>query len=583
VTTTVDRDLPAIPSVQSVEDPVAADILLAIKTILDARGSVGPKQWLDENRLQGINGVLATILTNGRDGGDSQLNFSTPPAPENLTTDSTFTNIYLRWNHIPYSNHAYTEIWRAEVDNLGDAVLISTAWGNIYPDPVDNGTKYYYWIRFVSKANIAGTYNSASGTLGETLERPSRIIDGLTGEITESHLFEALQQDIDTLRNEIIIKVNENGYVAGIGIAVVDNDSGNPTGQVVILADKFAIVTPNNDPNEAPKIPFVVGRINGNLTVGINGQLVVDGTIVGRSIAAETITADHLTVGQLSAISGDMGDLTAGTMRTGTSGIRVEISDQGPFRIWMGEGTKTTDNALFYLDEDGNAIFRGILAAAGGVFTGRLDGVDGIFTGTIYAEKIVGDVIDRLVFNERRVGSKLVYQFIYVNVTTTVIVSGINGTSVGSGFGIGMGDIPFTVEYGKKLSSTIPVNSNILAYTLHIDAGNFVRTLVASHFNCAIVPHGVGGEYNTDYTITVKVNGSTVFSERISGSVRHALDNYIIGIRDIAITITPDIEATVQYYVKIHSLAYPAALYRTPGSKKIDLFKSSSEGITYIS
>ena len=424
MTTLETRELPAIPSLNGIDDVATLQALAAIKTIIESR-TIGPKEWLDANRLRGINGVLADILTNGGDGDSSSLNFATPPAPTNLFATGTFNNIYLGWDHIPYSNHAYTEVWRAQIDNLGDAVLIDTAWGNLYPDPVDDGVEHYYWIRFRSIAGVPGPFNSAAGTLGQTSLRPERILDALTGEISESHLLEALQNDIDALRNEIIIKVNENGYVAGIGIAVVDGDSGLPTGQVIVLADKFAIVTPNNDPNEAPTIPFIVGRVNGVTAVGVNGRLVVDGTIYGNAIVAKEITADHLFVGELSAITADMGDVTAGTFRTGTSGSRVEISDQGPFRIWMGSGTKTTDNANFYLDADGNAIFRGTLAAVDGVFTGTLDGVDGVFTGTVYAENIIGDVIDRLSYHEpgRLIKSSAVIDTFYTSDVVSIAKS----------------------------------------------------------------------------------------------------------------------------------------------------------------
>ena len=40
--------------------------------------------------------------------------------------------------------------------------------GAVYSDPVGTSKSYYYWIRFVSQANVAGPYNSSTGTLGGT-------------------------------------------------------------------------------------------------------------------------------------------------------------------------------------------------------------------------------------------------------------------------------------------------------------------------------------------------------------------------------------------------------------------------------
>jgi hypothetical protein len=159
------RLLPAIPSLQGIKDKPTLEALSTVKTILDNRTS-GPQAWLDRNRLQGKSGVLSDILTNGGQQDGNPLDFSTPPAPEGLTATGTFTNIFLRWNRIPYSNHAYTEIWRSENKDLGDAAMISTMGGVLYQDSVDDGRTYYYWIRFVSKANVVGPYNSATGIEG---------------------------------------------------------------------------------------------------------------------------------------------------------------------------------------------------------------------------------------------------------------------------------------------------------------------------------------------------------------------------------------------------------------------------------
>jgi hypothetical protein len=89
----------------------------------------------------------------------------------------------------------------------------------------------------------------------------------------------------------------------------------------------------------------------------ITGDLIVAATIVAANIAANTITAtqiaantitaDRLNVTQLSAISADMGTLTAGTIRlpgTGTSYIivdgannRIDVYDSGTLRVRLGQ------------------------------------------------------------------------------------------------------------------------------------------------------------------------------------------------------------------------------------------------------
>lgn len=61
--------------------------------------------------------------------------------------------------------------------------------------------------------------------------------------------------------------------------------------------------------------PFVAGIVNGIPTVGINGALVVDGTILGRSIVAGSITAEKLSVFSLAAITANLGTVDAGMLR----------------------------------------------------------------------------------------------------------------------------------------------------------------------------------------------------------------------------------------------------------------------------
>ena len=539
MTTPETRELPAIPSLQGIDDQATLKVLGAIKTIIEAR-TIGPKEWLDANKLKGVNGVLANILGNGT-GDDSLLNFATPPAPENLTADGTFNNIYLRWNHIPYSNHAYTEVWRASVNNLGDAILLSAVWGNLYADPVDDGVTYYYWVRFVSTAAVAGPFNLASGTVGQTSPEPSRILEALTGEITESHLLDALRNDIDLLRDEKIIKVDSRGYVAGIGIAVVNGDSGDPSGQVIIYADKFAIVTPSGDATKTI-IPFVVGLVNGRSAVGVNGRLVVDGTIYGNAIVSKSITSDHITVGTLSAISANMGDVTAGTFRTGIAGSRVEISNVGAYRIWMGTGVKNNDNAAFFLNSNGDAVFAGRLAAAGGVFSGTLDAVDGVFTGTIYANKIIGDVIDRLAFKQltRTILRAIVSNTLYTLNTIAVKADGFTRYLIFEGF-----------SYLISVTSSSFTHGQSVAYRYYIyvdskltyDSGTKYKSTIGD-FLTILIEYTDVMEYltaNADHKVYLKFK--TLSSNPIPG----------------------DATVTVQI---------------SPGKRVIDTFKAESEGIT---
>lgn len=164
------------------------------------------------------------------------------------------------------------------------------------------------------------------------------------------------------------IKINAgtiNGAPVVAGIAL----SANPqTGSdFIVSADRFAVVHPQYTQGgqlAQVKVPFIVGHINGQTTVGINGQLVVDGSV----------TADKITCNNLSALSANLGEVNGGTFRTHTldaegnvtdpNEFRAEISNQGQWPIWVGAGVKTENNAVFWVDRQGNSGFDGVVSAS---------------------------------------------------------------------------------------------------------------------------------------------------------------------------------------------------------------------------
>jgi|APLak6261659120_1056016.scaffolds.fasta_scaffold00005_28 hypothetical protein len=131
-------------------------------------------------------------------------------------------------------------------------------------------------------------------------------------------------------------------------------------GDVVVEASRFLVVQPGTSTPQ--KAVFGVGQVDGVPSVGIAGDLVLDGTFYGRSVVAHSLAADKLNINQLSAITADFGTMTAGTIKTSTgTSWRVELSDVGGFPIWYGSGTKIADNGKFFLDNAGNAFFGGAI------------------------------------------------------------------------------------------------------------------------------------------------------------------------------------------------------------------------------
>lgn len=79
------------------------------------------------------------------------------------------------------------------------------------------------------------------------------------------------------------VKVDVNGHVTGFEIL------GSATsGDFVILADKFLICKP--DGSGTPKQVLMLGTVNGTTALGLDGSLIIDGSIVARSIDTRNLS-----------------------------------------------------------------------------------------------------------------------------------------------------------------------------------------------------------------------------------------------------------------------------------------------------
>lgn len=125
-----------------------------------------------------------------------------PPVPTGFVVTNGFSHVFTEWAspYDAYSNHARTRIYRAASDNLADAVEIGQSTGFAFADlSVATGTVYYYWIRWESTSGVLGPVNDTAGTPGQRSDDPAEILALLVGEITETHLYAALNDRINLI------------------------------------------------------------------------------------------------------------------------------------------------------------------------------------------------------------------------------------------------------------------------------------------------------------------------------------------------------------------------------------------------
>ena len=319
----------------------------------------------------------------------------------------------------------------------------------------------------------------------EALEAVTSDVSTLADELLGSARFGTLIGD--KVAQTSTLKVNINGHIAGYGVAVYGGGEGPTTSDFVIQADRFSVVFPSPEwlPSHAytlgqyvtatkesgvgnilfkvttagttgateptwdatvghttssgsvvftattiaKRVPFVVGNVGGVATVGINGNLLVDGTIEAASIAASSITTDKLAAGAVTA------DKIAANLVLSQA---IEIASSGYIR--SGQSAYDTGTGWWLGNVSGTPKFS-IGNSAGNKVTwnGTTLTVVGNVSGALDAGSIVG-TIPPSNFDIAALGWTLSSTFSATDGDTVAWTSGTLFTAAGASYSISSGD-----------------------------------------------------------------------------------------------------------------------------------------------
>ncbi|MGL5790652.1 MAG: phage tail tip fiber protein [Plesiomonas shigelloides] len=256
-----------------------------------------------------------------------------PHAPVNVTADGAFHTVTLTWDIPTYKGHAFAEVWRAEFD---DAVADK---GNNIAKAVRVGT------------TLANVYADAVGKG-----------------------FKAFYW---------VRFVNKNGYngpyQSALGLMA---ETSADVDEIIASATNFAIYNPAK-----PTEKEIIFGVTDDGKVGIREAVIKKATI--QIIHSEKITADYIKAGvSISAplISGGSFDMGNAYMSGGAAGFGLG----GPYSGW-GKGW----NSIIY--SDGSIYTNRLNAEGGNIRDMRMErcviAESCDVRGTLYAEKIVGDIV----------------------------------------------------------------------------------------------------------------------------------------------------------------------------------------------
>lgn len=119
----------------------------------------------------------------------------------------------------------------------------------------------------------------------------------------------ALDGTVSALSANWTVRISAGNQVIGM----VKLDGSATESAFTVVADKFLVSNPTSTGETIQA--FVVGTVDAVTTVGINGNLIVDNTILAR----------HLDVESLSSITADIGTVTAGKMQSADGNMVIDL------------------------------------------------------------------------------------------------------------------------------------------------------------------------------------------------------------------------------------------------------------------
>jgi len=257
-----------------------------------------------------------------------------PPAPLNLVTSGAMTSIVLTWSGIDYNAcYSYTEVWRADANDIGTAVMIGTTSSGIFADAVGSDASHFYWVRFVNTDNDKGAFNQTSGITGATSPDLAYVFAQLTSAYGITSDAPYFQIDAATTIGGVSIPAGTyikqamiyNGSItnAKIGDAAIDNAK---------IADAAISTAKINDAAiTTAKIKDAAIGSAQIANAAITSAKIKDANITNVKIADATIALakiDTATITNLSAIKADMGTITAGKLQSTDGKMVVDLDSK---------------------------------------------------------------------------------------------------------------------------------------------------------------------------------------------------------------------------------------------------------------
>lgn len=205
-----------------------------------------------------------------------------PASVQRLRAYGGFVIIVLEWQRVRGTSHSHVEVWRAAQNDIGKAVKIGDASGQMYTDAVGNGLTYYYWVRAVSRAGVTGPFQGASGVRARTALDSAYVLEVLEGQVTGDQLHQALREPLDQVLDQWTVKTTVGDLTGGIGLY---NDGEKVT--FGVLADRFWIGSPDGQ-----NFPFILSEVDGQTVIALSADVLLNGSLSVANLRTGQLPGD---------------------------------------------------------------------------------------------------------------------------------------------------------------------------------------------------------------------------------------------------------------------------------------------------
>jgi len=221
-----------------------------------------------------------------------------PPALASFTTIGQVFGIVLNWEFpLGAEDTQRTEIWYSQNSDGSNKMHLGDY---AYPQRSHTmtglaaGVNFWFQARLVDKLGNTGPWTR--WTQGTSSDDASEVLDYLKGKITETELGQELLgpvEDAGKLKDMWSVKVGKTVdgklYTAGIGVGVENTPEGMQS-QVLILADRFAVLNTADGQGSAVSVPFAIE----NNQVFMNSAFIKDATIDSAKIAQHIQSSNYI-------------------------------------------------------------------------------------------------------------------------------------------------------------------------------------------------------------------------------------------------------------------------------------------------